>query len=355
MKASDKIVIGRKEIKNRITMAPTVKFDYTDGSGMVTDKLVEHYKKRAQGGFGLICVEATAVLPGGRFGENHMGIWDDNQIEGQKRIVEACHEGGAMVIIQLNHVGCSAHPSIGPAIGPSDMINKTPWGDFEVHGMSRDELKLMQEAFLTAAVRAQKAGYDGVQLHGCHGYLINQFISVNNNKRTDEYGGSPKNRARFGAEIIRDIRSACGDDFIISVRTTGMDPTVEDAIKVAEEYVEAGADYLQVSTGMTSLDELPQYKDEMMDGVRSLGARFKEHFGDRIPVSCVGGIKTAEMVNHIIEAGLTDTVDIGRNALADFSFANHVLEGAPITTCYGCRACQYGPGARASCPAGGGV
>lgn len=353
MKAAETIKIGKITLKNRITMAPTVKFDYTDGSGLATEKHVEHYRKRAEGGMGLICVEATAVLPGGRFGENHMGLWDDAQIEGHKAIVEACHKAGSAVIIQLNHVGCSANPQCGPAIGPSTVTLKGWQGDYTVHGMTLDELHEMQEAFVAAAVRAQKAGYDGVQLHGCHGYLINQFISVNHNFREDEYGGAPANRARFCSEIIREIRSACGGDFLISVRTTGMDPTVEDAILVAEEYVKAGCDYLQVSTGMTSLDELPRYEDEMIDATRSLGVRFKAHFKDSIPVSCVGGIKDAEMVNHILEGGLTDTVDIGRAALADPQFANHVLRGEPVQKCYGCKMCQYGPFAKNECPQSG--
>ena len=351
-KVDSTIKIGSFTLKNRITMAPTVKFDYTDDSGLVTDKLVEHYEKRAKGGAGLICVEATAVLPGGRFGKNHMGLWDDSQIEGHKRITEACHKFGSVVIIQLNHIGCGAHPEIGPSVGPSDMEYEM-WGHKVVtHGFTTDELHDMQKAFADAAVRAQKAGYDGVQLHGCHGYLINQFISVNNNKRNDEYGGSPENRARFASEIISEIREKCGKDFLISVRTTGCEPTVEDAISVGEEYVKAGCDYLQVSTGMTSLDSLPDYPDSEIDKTNSLGVYFKKHFDGRVPVSCVGGIKTAEKVRHILENDLCDTVDIARELLADPEFANAVIQEKEYKICYGCKACQYGPFTKHMYPCG---
>lgn len=391
-KVADSIKIGGFTLKNRITFAPTVKFELTDETGLVTDALIEHYRERAKGGTGLICVEATAVLPGGRFGKNHMGLWDDVQINGHKDIVSAVHEYGAVCIIQLNHVGYSANSECGPAVGPSTMTKQGFFGPYETHGMTTDELHDMQKAYVDAAVRAQKAGYDGVQLHCCHGYLINQFMSVENNLRTDEYGGSPTNRARFATEIIKDIREKCGDGFLISVRTSGFEPTVEDAILMAEEYVAAGAQYLQVSTGMTDLKDMPDYKvkiaptdgmksadlqleatsDEKtvseeqareahgeiaggylcIDKVNALGIKFKEHFGDRVPVSCVGGLKTPEHVKFLIEGDFVDTVDVARAILADPDFANACLGKSSYVPCYSCERCQYGPFTKHTCPAG---
>ena len=355
MNASDKVKIGQFTLKNRITMAPTVKFDYTDETGNVTDKYIEHYRKRALGGFGLICVEATAVLPGGRFGKNHMGLWADSQIDGHKAITTACHDAGAIAIIQLNHVGVSANPECGPSVGPSTLELEGYKGKYISHGMDRGELMDMQKAYIKAAVRAREAGYDGVQLHACHGYLLNQFISVNHNKRDDEYGGTASNRARFTSEIIKEIRFECGNDFLISARTTGLEPTLADGITVAEKYLDSGCDYLQVSTGMTDLNVLAPYKDEMIDAVRSLGIRFKDYFKDTAVISCVGGINSAEMVNHILQNNMCDTVDIGRAALADPSFAAHVLNNEPIKKCFGCPNCQYGPFTKHNCPAGGGI
>ena len=343
--------IGKFVIKNRITFAPTVKFDFTDGSGKASERLISHYEERAAGGCGLICVEATAVLPGGRFGMNHMGLWSDEQIEGQKKIARAIHRHGAVAIIQLNHTGYTSNPQCGPAIGPSSLEMNGFMGKYMTKGMSLEEIKEMQEAYVSAAVRAQKAGYDGIQLHGCHGYLVNQFVSAGKNQRTDEYGGTVKNRARFGKEIIAGIRKQCGPDFLISVRTTGMDPTVEAALETAEEYVEAGCDYLQVSTGMTSLDTLPEYPDSRIDKVNQLGINFKKHFGNRIPVSCVGGIKTPEHVKYIIENELCDTVDVAREILADPGFANAVVNGTEYVKCFGCANCQYGPFTPHKCPA----
>ncbi|MBO4505266.1 MAG: NADH:flavin oxidoreductase [Lachnospiraceae bacterium] len=349
MKVSDPITIRNKTVKNRLTMAPTVKFDYAGEDGKVTDLHINHYRERAEHGCGLICVEATAVSPGGRFGKIHLGLWDDGQIDGHRAIVDACHEYGAVMLIQLNHTGITSNPECGPAIGPSAVPTRNP--DVLSKEMSIDEIKQMEELFTAAAERAKKAGYDGVQLHGCHSYLINQFISKKTNLRTDEYGGSAKNRARFGAEIIRMIRERCGDDFIISVRTAGIEPTVGEAIAVAEEYVKNGCDYLQVSTGIEWDDPTVTEPDGPYNAVCSLGVRFHEHFKGRVPVSCVNSIFDPEQARYLIEHDLVDTVDLGRGILADPAICEAILDGTPYVKCFNCPRCQYGPGMPHKCPA----
>ena len=348
-KVNDPIRIGSVVVKNRLTMAPTVKFDYAGEDGKATHKHVEHYRERAAHGCGLICVEATAVTPGGRFWKNHMGLWEDAQIEGHQAITAACHEYGATVIIQLNHTGITANPDCGPAIGPSAVPTRDP--DMLSKEMSIEEIHEMQELFAEAAVRAKKAGYDGVQLHGCHGYLINQFISKKTNQRTDEYGGSDENRARFVCEILRKIREKCGADFLLSVRTAGIEPDVATAIRIAEEYVKAGCDYLQVSTGIEWEDPTLQEKGEPYNLICSLGVRFHEHFGSRVPVSCVNTILEPSLARYLIENDLVDTVDLGRAVLADPAFCEAVLGDAPFVKCFNCPRCQYGPGMPHKCPA----
>lgn len=350
-KVNSPMKIGNVTLKNRVTFAPTVKFDFTDDSGCANEKLVQHYVERAKGGCGLICVEATAVTPGGRFCKTHMGLWEDAQTEGHKAITEGCHKYGSVVLIQLNHTGYTANPECGPAIGPSAMTRKSFRGEYTTKEMSRDEIHEMQKAYVDAAVRAKEAGYDGVQLHGCHGYLINQFMAPSANLRTDEYGGSAENRARFATEIITGIRELCGDDFLISVRTSGYDSTLEDAIAVAEEYVKAGCEYLQVSDGLTSLEGLAKYPDGRVNDIQSLGVYFHEHFNGRVPVSCVGGITEPEQVSYLLEHDYVDTVDVARAILADPEFANAVVNGTGFVRCYGCKRCQYGPFTEHKCPA----
>ena len=351
MIAATPIKIGTKTVKNRITFAPTVKFDFADESGFATQKHVDHYTERAAGGTGLICVEATAVLPEGRFGTNVMGLWSDEQIEGHKKIVDGCHSYGATVIIQLNHTGYMAPQEFGAPVGPSAVELEQKGEKYTTVALSEEEIHKIQSAYVDAAVRAQKAGYDGIQLHGCHTYLINQFVSPEYNHRTDVYGGTNENRARFGSEIIREIRKQCGEDFMISVRTTGCDPTVEDAISVAEEYVKAGCDYLQVSCGVTALSACPRYKDSSVTALQGLGVFFHEHFKGRVPVSCVGEIFTPKQVNDLLENDYVDTVDVARAILADPGFANAVLNNTKYIRCYKCSACQYGPMMKHRCPA----
>ena len=346
-KVSEPFTINGHTLKNRLTMAPTVKFTWAGPDGILSDRHVAHYIHRAEHGIGLLCVEATAVTPDGRFGEDHIGLYEDAQIEKHRLVTEACRKNGVVSLIQLNHTGNVTNPAVGEAVGPSAVPTR--------HGVSRamtlEEIHTMQAAYVAAAVRAEKAGYDGVQLHGCHGYLINQFICRKTNLRTDEYGGSDENRARFAAEIIRGIREACGKDFLISVRTAGADPDLTSCIAVAEEYVKAGCDYLQVSSGVTEPEDSVVKEGETFNKVCALGIRFHEHFKGRVPVSCVNEIHTPAQVKYLLENDLVDTVDLGRAMLADPRFPEAVLDGSPYVQCFSCARCQYGPFTESRCPA----
>ncbi|MCR5685995.1 MAG: NADH:flavin oxidoreductase [Lachnospiraceae bacterium] len=344
-KVSDPLTINGMTVKNRLTFAPTVKFDYAGEDGRVTEKHVKHYTERARGGLGLICVEATAVTPEGRFAKNHLGLWEDGQTEGHKAITEACHDQGTVVLIQLNHTGITGNPIFGTPVGPSAVTVRD--GSMS-HAMSIEEIHEMQDSFVSAALRAKKAGYDGIQLHGCHGYLINQFVSPKTNLRDDEYGAD---KALFAAEIIKKIRSECGDRFIISIRTTGAEPDAKSAIKAAREYVDAGCDYLQVSHGIDSFTEKLKKEGEPYSDLAALGVNMHKAMEGRVPVSCVGGLLTPEPVRYMIENGLTDTVDLARGVLADPNFANAVLNDTAYTKCFECERCQYGPGTKHVCPA----
>ncbi len=347
--ANTPIRLGKRICKNRVTMAPTVKFNAAE-DGRVTDFFVDHYALRAEHGCGLICVEATAVSPEGRLHPTQLGLWNDGQIEGHRRIAEACHAHGALVVPQLHYGGLGTHPSCGPLTSPTAVL----WNSWGEESMAKEltipEIRRIEECFVEAALRAQKAGYDGVQLHGCHAYLINDFASAVN-QRVDEYGGSTVNRARFGCEIISGIRKACGEDFLISVRVSGCDPTVEESIAAAEQYVQAGCDYLQVSSGIQAVKDLPHDESLPYNRTAALGVAFHEHFRGRVPTSLVNGIRTPEQVRYLLENDLTDTVDLACGLLADPAFAEGILSGAPYVKCFDCKECGWGPGHPHICPA----
>ena len=315
------IRIGQKICKNRITMAPTVKF-CAGQDGLVTDFFAEHYALRARHGCGLVCVEATAVAPEGRLAPTQLGLWDDAQTEGHRRIADACHAYGALVMPQIHYGGLGTHPECGPLTSPTAVMWNSRGKQVMARELTVPEIRRIERRFIDAAVRAKAAGYDGVQLHGCHSYLINDFAS-DVNRRSDEYGGNTENRARLGCEIISGIREACGGDFIISVRVSGCDPTVEESIRTAEYYVK----------------------------VAELGVRFHEHFRGIVPVSAVNGIRTPEIARFLLENELADTVDLACGLLADPALAEAILHGTPYIRCFGCKRCGWGPGHPHICPA----
>ena len=200
------IRIGTKTVKNRVTFAPTVKFDWTDRTGIAIERFARHYEARAAGGTGLVVVEATCISPDGRLAPSQLGLWEDGQIPGHTAITEACHKYGTVMLVQLHHGGYNTHHECGPSKGPSAVDWPYYGKTVTTEAMTKDDIVFLRGEFIEAAVRAKKAGYDGVQLHGCHGYLINEFVSPAANRRDDEYGGSLINRARFGCEIIGGVR-----------------------------------------------------------------------------------------------------------------------------------------------------
>ena len=344
------IQIGTRTIKNRITMAPTVKF-YAGEDGLATEEFAKHYEERAKHGCGLIVVEATAVAPEGRLAPSQLGLWNDAQIDGHKNITDAVHKYGALIIPQLSHAGLGTHPACGSMKSPSKVMWGNGFGrEVEAEEISLDEIKRVIEQFVEAAARAQKAGYDGIQLHACHAYLINDFAS-NVNKRTDQYGGSTENKARFGSEIIRGIRQVCGKDFIISSRISGADPTIEESIVVAEEYVAAGCDYLQVSCGIGEFKDMPFDESLPYNKIAALGVLMHDHFKGRVPVSAVNGFRSVELVRYMFENDLVDTVDLGCGLLADPAFTEAILDDAPYVKCFNCPECAFGPRHAHPCPA----
>ena len=340
------IKIGTKTLPNRITFAPTVKFDWTDRSGIAIERFAQHYEARAKGGAGLICVEATCIHPEGRLAPSQLGLWEDAQIDGHRAIVEACKRHGAVIIVQIHHGGYNTHPDCGPSKGPSVV----EWRGRTTEEMSIDEIHQARDQFIEASIRAQKAGYDGIQLHACHSYLLDQFFSPVVNLRADEYGGSTENRTRLACEVIRGIREACGDDFLISARVPGAEPTLEEAHKIADFLIEAGVDYLQVSNGIGP-DESKTPEGLPFNHIVWIGTQMPAYVNGRVPVSVVNGLDRPELARYIIATNLADTIDSARALLADPEWARAVTDGTDYVKCIRCKRCFWSPMMEHKCPA----
>ena len=341
--------IGNLELKNRL-IVPAMVTNTCTADGLPTERFMQYHEEKARGGWGLIITEDYAVTPyAGGFRELP-GLWSDEQIEGHRRLVQACHPFDVLIMPQLHYGGLGTHPECGPLTSPSAVTWHVFGKEVQAVELTVSEIHRIEQCFIDAAVRAKAAGYDGVQLHGCHRYLINDFASRVNQRR-DAYGGSTENRARFGCEIIEGIRRACGEDFIISMRTSGFDPTLEESLGIAEGYVEAGCDYLQVSNGIEDIAQLPFDETLPYNRVASLGVAFHEHFRGRVPVSAVSGIHTPELARYLLEHELVDTVDLARGLLADPALADAVLRGTPYSKCAGCKSCGWGPLHAHRCPA----
>lgn len=329
--------IKNVEIKNRIALPPMVCFTFAGENGFVSDKNINHYKALAKGGAGLIIVEATCVSKSGKLSMDQLGIWSDDYIEGLSKIAQVCHEYGAKAIIQLHHAGLRTSKLIN-----EDTITSSDYDDGKIsaRAMTEDEIFAIEEDFINAAIRAEKAGFDGIELHGAHSYLLTQFFSNKVNKRTDEYGGSLDNRMRFALKILERIKQKVNDNFILGIRMGCNENDLQTSIDMAKKFEAMGMDYLHVSTGFdnTPIEEKAP-EDFPCNWIVYGATKIKEHVS--IPVIAVNSIKTSEKAHYLIDNNLVDFVAIGRGQLADHDFVNHVKDGEAIIECLGCKPCKW--------------
>ncbi len=314
--------IGRLHAKNRLVHAPMVR-NYADAAGSATPRYVAHLSRIAAGGVGTIIIEASYVLQGGKGFRNQLGLHDDLVLPGLRELVHAGHMHGALMGIQLFHGGrqasekCSGGVPVAPSAIADPVVNELP------HELSEDGIKEIVEAFGRAAQRAERAGFDFVELHGAHGYLIAQFLSPFSNQRDDAYGGTADKRRRFLKEVFAAVKGALAPDCPITVRLSGEETlpgglTLDETEATARELEKWGAAALHLSDGCYATYAQGRMIPPMAmpDGLLLQNAAFiKRAVG--IPVIAVGKLRTPTRINTALESGICDFVAMGRSLLAD--------------------------------------
>ncbi|WP_108670884.1 NADPH dehydrogenase NamA [Peribacillus acanthi] len=295
--------------KNRIVMAPMCMYSSHESDGKVQNWHKTHYTSRAVGGVGLIILEATAVTPQGRISEHDLGIWEDQHIDGLKELVLLMKEQGAKTGIQLAHAGRKATVE-GDIIAPSAIaFNDKSRVPVE---MSKENISSTVQAFKEGAVRAKQAGFDVIEIHAAHGYLINEFLSPLSNTRDDEYGGNSQNRYRFLKEIISSIKEVWDGPLFVRISANdyhekGMTP--EDYIEISTWMKADGVDLIDVSSGAVvpaPIHVYPGYQVPFSETIKH---------GADIPTGAVGLITSGIQAEEILQNNRADLIFIARELL----------------------------------------
>ncbi|NLO47908.1 MAG: FAD-dependent oxidoreductase [Clostridiales bacterium] len=343
-KLFEPISIGKLNLKNRLVIGP-MEVLYCTENGTVTDRYLKYVEARAKGGWGLIICEAQAVTEDARAFDHCSGMWMDEQIEGASRVAEVAHKQGAKIAVQLIHGGRQTIATGAPVVGPSPI--KDPTLVNTPRELTVAEIRDIVSAFGDAALRVKKAGYDAVEIHGAHGYLIQEFTSPYSNKRTDEYGGNLVNRARFPVEIIKDVRKKVGDDFPVIYRmsTTELLPegeglTIADSRALARMFEAAGANILHCSVGnYTTI----RYMLPPAAVAHGFSVNYAEEIRKAVsvPVITVGRFNDPFIAEATLENNKADMICMARGSLADPEFPNKAKEGKidDIIHCIGCQGC----------------
>ncbi|MCH4889239.1 FAD-dependent oxidoreductase [Acidaminobacter sp. JC074] len=341
-KMFEPIEIGSMQVKNRFVV-PAMVSNYVLEDGLATEKFIAYHEEKAKGGWGLIIVEDYPVLKNAGGFKTLPGLWHDGQIDSHKILTTKVKAHGAKIVAQIYHAGRATSSAItgercvAPSPYADPVVGETPIE------LSQEGIDEIVEAFGDTALRAKKAGFDGIELHGAHGYLLGQFMSPFSNKRTDRYGGSILNRARFALEVIENIKKKVGDDFTIIYRMS-VDEFVEGGLKVADNRVvamlleKAGVHGIHCSNSV--------YKSAAEFGIppaagghawsSNLTQEIKSVVG--IPVITVGRINDPLIAESVLASNKADLVAMGRASLADPHLPNKTMKGAfdDIIRCIGC-------------------
>ncbi len=384
------IRIGRLELPGRLVKSATTETRCTP-DGFVTDELIEYYEQIARGGTPLLITGNAYFNLYSNAGPRQLGADSDDKIPGLRRLADAVHRHSSKVFMQIYHVGRQAIPRfVGrkDAVAPSAVFE--PSLGVRPREITRDEIQETVQGFADACARAQEAGFDGIQIHAAHGYLLSAFLTPHTNRRTDEYGGSFENRIRLLVEVYRAIRRRVGDEYPIIMKLNGSDDLSlrkglkpEDLVKVAQRMQDEGVDAVEITAGhyesgftfergnwkgffstVTTIGmgtNLPWYhrlSARAMAPVLDWGlnriAGYSEGFNLRysklfkqalgIPVICVGGFVHREAMEQAIAGGECDMVSVARALIADPFLYRHMQEGREGPQCDFCNAC-YARGA----------
>jgi len=308
MKLFEEYSIKNLVLRNRVVMPPMCMWQAENG--LVNQKHFVHYVTRAVGGVGLIIVEATAVSPEGCIEPKDLGIWNDEQKNSFKALVGECHRYGAKVALQIAHAGRKGFDDAN-IVAPSALAFNSEYG--VPHEMTKQEILQKVDEFKAAALRAAEAGFDMIEVHAAHGYLIHEFLSPLTNKRSDEFGGSPENRVRFLKLILSGIREALPENVLLEMRVSASDYQaggidVEEMVKIVN-LVKNYLDLVHVSSGGLTDNPVKSYPGYQVEFSRIIKEKCD------IPTIAVGLIDCPDLAEEIIENGRADLVALGRALL----------------------------------------
>ncbi|MBW8383807.1 MAG: FAD-dependent oxidoreductase [Youngiibacter sp.] len=328
-------------IKNRCTV-PAMVTDFCNDDGTATERYIAYHEEKARGGWGLIITEDYNVDPLGHGFKATAGLWNDGQIESHSELPKRVHKYGATILAQIYHCGRQTNSGAINGLPRSSSAIMCPFGDEIPVPLTTEEVKEMVSKFGDTAFRAKKCGFDGVEIHGAHGYLITQFFSPYSNKRIDEYGGNFWNRTRFAREIIKDIREKCGEDFIIGMRISADEfveggLTIEDNKAIARMMEAEGLDIIHVSVGNYLSVDLNVASSHTSHGWFTDWAKAVKDVV-KIPVITVSRINDPFLADSILASNKADFVAMGRASLADPAMPVKAQEGRfeDIRRCIGC-------------------
>ncbi len=349
--------LGKLTLKNRIVFPP-ITTALATRTGEVTDNMLAYYRKRAEGGAGLIIVEPGIISAEGNLVFRSLAIHQDENVVGLTRLAEVIKQAGARAFIQLAHVGPKGHIKINGEVPLGASAVEVVRGQLP-RAMSLNEIAAIKQKFVAAAERASQAGFEGVELHGAHFYLLSAFLSPYTNQREDQYGGTTQGRCLLLKEIIIAIKARLGQDFPVICRIHGaelLNPGIDlqEAKAVALELEQAGVDALHISAYDLALPEGGFYTiaatcipgAEHQPGVFvELASAIKATV--KMPVIAVGKIDSAELAESVIAEGKADLVAIGRQLVADAETISKWLEGREYVSCTNCNRCLASIGRKA--------
>lgn len=321
------IRIGNMEVRNRLVLPP---METVSGSerGEVEEETLNYYDGITKTGLiGLVIVEHTYISPEGKANARQLSAAEDDKLEGLKKLAETIRNNGSRAVIQLSHAGSNGPEGVEgtECVGPSPVMNPRKKNNLTPRELTAKEIGVLVEKFAAAAKRAKDAGFDGVEIHSAHGYLLNQFLSPLTNRRTDEYGGDLPGRILFHLQVIKAVREKVGEDYPIFLRLGASDATeggttIEDSREAAREFVAAGVDVLDITGGMCGFMG-PQFTGQGYFSDWSEGIRQAVD----VPVILTGGITDPEAAEKLLKEKKADMIGVGRAILKDHDWPRRAM------------------------------